>query len=549
MEYSDLIRDFLDDADGHIKAFDSSLMSLEKNGLNKDIIMGVLGSLHTLKGNAGMMGYESLKNYIHQVEEILKQIGEETLELDPVLDMLLNSSNVLRNSLQAIGNDPSANPDLTEETLGIQMQLEGAAGGCGKQVVDISTYLGARTKTIKVDFKRLDDLLNLVGELVIFKTRLNQIETQLRGELTNKSLGRELNAGLELMGKTIGGLQEGIMRARMLPVSHVFGKFPRMVRDLSKSQGKEIQLFFEGEDTELDKTVIDELEEPLLHIIRNAIDHGIEVPKDRVMKGKDHKGSIVLSAAQESNFVIIRVKDDGKGINFDEVREAGVRKGLIQPDDPFDKDSILSLIFAAGFTTKEEASDISGRGIGLDVVSRNISKLNGQVIVDSSPQKGTTFTIKLPLSLAIIPALMAEAGGEVYAIPMSAVDESIKVREEDIHVINNREVIQFREKVMPVVRLDDFFGLDRKKRRRFYLIVLGKADKRLAIAVDRLRGQQEIVIKPLDDTFGKSYGIAGASILGDGRIVLIIDVMSFWNKGQALGHRGPGTATGGVDNV
>jgi two-component system chemotaxis sensor kinase CheA len=321
------------------------------------------------------------------------------------------------------------------------------------------------------------------------------------------------------------------MRVRMLPVSHVFNKFPRMVRDISKSQGKDTRLVFEGEDTELDKTVIDELEEPLLHIIRNAIDHGIETPDERVIKGKERKGTLKLSAVQESNYVIIRVTDDGRGINFENVREMGISKGLIKADDALDKEGIVSLLFSAGFTTKQEATDISGRGIGLDVVNKNISKLNGQVTVDSFPGKGTTLTIKLPLSLAIIPALMAESGGEVYAIPMSAVDESIKVREEDIHVINNREVIRFRERVLPVVRLDEFFGLDRKKNKRFYLVIIGKSDKRIAVAVDRLRGQQEIVIKPLDDTFGKSYGIAGASILGDGRIVLIIDVMSFW-KGR-----------------
>jgi two-component system chemotaxis sensor kinase CheA len=331
------------------------------------------------------------------------------------------------------------------------------------------------------------------------------------------------------MGKTISGLQEGIMRARMLPVSHVFNKFPRMVRDLSKSQGKDIRLVFEGEDTELDKTVIDELEEPLLHIIRNAIDHGIEIRKERIEKGKPHQGRIKLSASQESNYVIIKIEDDGKGIDYEHVRESAVQKGLLKAEDPFDKESILALIFSPGFSTNQVATDVSGRGIGLDVVNKNISRLNGHIIVESIAGKGTAFTIKLPLSLAIIPALMAEAADEVYAIPMSAVDESIKVREEDIHIINNHEVIRFRERVIPVVRLADFFGLERRKKNKFYLVILGRADKRLAIAVDRLKGQQEIVIKPLDETFGKSYGIAGASILGDGRIVLIADVMAFWN--------------------
>ena len=533
MEYSELIKDYLDDADTHLKAFDHALLSLEKHGLNKEVVLNALGSLHTLKGNSGMMGFESFKTYIHQVEEVLKRVNDNGLELGQAMDVLFDSANIIRNALQGIAKGPSVHPDLTEHIFSLKKKLEGESTVSGKEHVDLASYLGTKTDTIKVDFKRLDDLLNLVGELVIFKTRLNQIETDIRETIGNKSLSKELDEGLELMGKTISGLQEGIMRARMLPVSHVFNKFPRMVRDLSTSQGKDVRLVFEGEDTELDKTVIDELDEPLLHIIRNAIDHGIETPQERISAGKAHQGRIKLSAGQESNYVIIKIEDDGKGIDYERVRESAVQKGLIKAEDPFDKESILALIFSPGFSTKQEATDVSGRGIGLDVVNKNIAKLNGQIIVKSTVGKGTAFTIKLPLSLAIIPALMAEAGEEVYAIPMSAVDESIKVREEDIHIINNHEVIRFRERVIPVVRLDDFFGLERKKMKRFYLVILGRADKRLAIAVDRLKGQQEIVIKPLDETFGKSYGIAGASILGDGRIVLIADVMAFWNAGDS----------------
>ena len=229
--------------------------------------------------------------------------------------------------------------------------------------------------------------------------------------------------------------------------------------------------------------------------------------------------------------MMIRVSDDGKGVDVGRVREKAVEKGLITPDERgAEADGIVPFIFSPGFSTKEEATDLSGRGIGLDVVSRNIAKLNGQVAVQSAEGKGTTFTIKLPLSLAIIPALMTETCGEIYAIPLSSVDESIKVKEEDIHIINNREVIRFREKVMPVVRLGDFFGLEGSRQKKLYLVIVGRAEKSLALAVDRLRGQQEIVIKPLDETFGKSEGIAGASILGNGKIVLIVDVMSLWNN-------------------
>ncbi|MDP2277147.1 MAG: Hpt domain-containing protein, partial [Nitrospirota bacterium] len=271
MDYTALIKDYLDDANGHLNAFDESLMLLEKNGTDSDIILKTLGSLHTLKGNSGMMGFESLKIYIHQIEELFKKVNDNELKLSGVLDGLLDSANVIRNALRQIEKNPSVNPDLTENILSLQQLQEGSgSNGQEKQSVELSSYLGTKTDTIRVDFKRLDDLLNLVGEMVIFKTRLNQIESRIKGVINDKSLARDLNEGLEFMGKTISGLQEGIMKARMLPVSHAFNKFSRMVRDIAKSQGKEIHLSFEGEDTELDKTVIDELGEPLLHIIRNA---------------------------------------------------------------------------------------------------------------------------------------------------------------------------------------------------------------------------------------------------------------------------------------
>lgn len=524
MEYGELIKDYLDDAEGHLGAFDNGLLSLESTGHDSSLVVSILGSLHTLKGNSGMMGFQSLKTYIHHIEEILKKVSEEGLELEKVLDSLLHSANVIRNTLQAIGSTGGLAPDLTDEIL--KLQDNGKTLGAGRRVSDISVYLGAKTDTIRVDFKRLDDLLNLAGEMLICKTRLNRIEALVSSDKENRPLARELRDGLESMGRTVAGLQEGIMRVRMLPVRHVFQKFRRMVRDLAKAQDKEIALVLRGEDTEIDKTIVDELEEPVMHLIRNAVDHGIESPRERIASGKDRQGVITLSAVQESNYVSIEVRDDGRGLNPEEIREAAVRKGLVDPAEMLDRSAALGLIFSPGFTTKKEATDISGRGIGLDVVSKNIVKLNGHVSVESAGE-GTAFTLKLPLSLAIITALMAEAAGETYAIPMSAVSESVKVDPREIHVINNHEVIRFREKVLPVVRLGEVFGLEKKENGRLYLVVIGKAEKSIALAVDRLRGKQEIVIKPLDETFGKSYGISGASILGDGRIVLIVDVMTF----------------------
>lgn len=549
MDFSDLIKDYLDDAGAHLSAFDEALLSLESGGLDHDLIRNTLGSLHTLKGNSGMMGFENLKAFVHQIESILKGLSEGKIEAGKVMDVLLDSANTIRGALVSI-EKTSTEPNMTEGIMRLKRAAEGNGDGAGKAEranVSLSSYLGSKTDTIKVDFKRLDNLLNLVGELVIYKTRMTQIEGRIKPVLNDKPLNRELNEGLQLVGKTVSQLQEGIMKIRMLPVRVVFTRFTRMARDIAREQNKDVAISFYGEDTELDKTVIDELGEPLLHIIRNSVDHGIEPPEERLKRGKSPSGRIILSASQESNYVIIKVQDDGRGIDPEKIRKRAVEKGLISADEPITRQECLSLIFAPGFTTKDETSDVSGRGIGLDVVSRNISKLNGQATVESVPGKGSVFTIKLPLSLAIIPALMAETAGEVFAIPMSAVEESVKVKESDLHFVNNREVMRLREQVLPVVRLDKFFNLEsgRKRQKRFYLVVLRKADKKLAVAVDRLRGQQEIVIKPLDDTLGKSEGIVGASILGDGKIVLIIDALAFWDKGLRQGIEDKAEGEGG----
>jgi two-component system, chemotaxis family, sensor kinase CheA len=530
MDFAELMKDFCDDADGHLIAIDNALLSLERNGYDRDLMLGIMGALHTLKGNSGMMGFESLKNYLHCVEEMLKKADDNEGQLGAVLDLLFKSTNVVRKALSAAVGKPGLIPDLTEEIHELKTEGGENEAGARRDAFDPSSYLGTRTDTIKVDFKRLDELLSLAGELVIYKTRLNQMEGRLRGSIQDRSVARELKEGMEFMGKTISGLRDGIMRMRMLPLMHAFNKFPKMVRDIAKSQGKEVRLIFEGENTEVDKTIVDEIEEPLMHLIRNAIDHGIETPQERLKKGKNRCGEIAVIAAVESNYLIIGVRDDGRGISAADVRKAGIEKGLIREDDPVERERLLNLIFSAGFTTKAEAGDISGRGVGLHVVARNIARSNGRITVDGVPEKYTVFTMNLPLNLAIIPALMADVGGEVYAIPMSEVDESIKVEEEEIHVINNREVIRFRERVVPVVRLSDFFGIEKAGKKKVYMVILGREERSLALAVDGIRGKQDIVIKPLDDTFGKSRGIAGASILGNGRLVLIIDVTSFMNK-------------------
>lgn len=551
--FEELIKDFIDDAKGRIDPLERAILEIERDigsgVIDSHLINNLLGSLHTLKGNSGMMGYESLKTYIHRIEEILKGLLDGRYKLnETLLEILFEGISTLKDAIWRIEEDPKISPDLTtamSKLTGLTNSVLQTQDQRPKIQDEILKYLGTKSNTIRVDFERLDTLLNIVGELVIYKTRLIQAENKIKEMVKDKVFKREFNEITQCIGNTVSELQEGIMKVRMLPVRHVFDRFPRMVRDMAKAQGKEIELYLEGSETELDKTVIDVLGEPLLHIVRNAIDHGIEKPEERLKKGKNPKGIIRIQASQESNYILIKVMDDGRGIDKEKVKQKALEKGMIslesRPQTPgsesFDKSQVLdiySLIFTPGFSTSENVTEVSGRGIGLDVVKKNISSLNGTITVESTEGKGTTFTIKLPLTLAIIPALMVEASKETFAIPMTSVEESIKVKNTDIHWINNREVIKHRDSVLPLIRLEGFFGFKEGQggigSKRFYVVIVGRAERKVGIAVDRLKGQQEIVIKGLDDSLGRPRGIAGATILGDGRVVLILDITAFWEK-------------------
>jgi two-component system chemotaxis sensor kinase CheA len=431
---------------------------------------------------------------------------------------------VLRAELKRLAEEPGHVPELSHEQAALGALSKGARPSAPAATWELSAYLGGRTDTIRVKFRRLDELLNLVGELVILRTRLNHAEEALRNTY-GKAATQELQETLEQVERTVGELQEGIMRARMLPIGHVFGKLRRVVRDLS--QEKKVRLVLRGEGTELDKTVVDELGEPLLHLVRNALDHGIEPPQERRLRGKPQEGLLEVSAVQESSYVLIQVRDDGRGLQPERIKARAVEAGILDPEEQPDEQRLLELLFAPGFSTRTEATEVSGRGVGLHVVRRNIQRLGGHVDVESTPGQGSTFTIKLPLSLAIIPALMVEAAGQDFALPLSAVQETLRLRAQDIHVINGQEVLDYRLGVLPVVRLSRFLNLSETKEPR-YLVLLGRAQQRLALAVDALKGQQDIVIKPLEGT--PAYGISGASILGDGRVVLIVDVLALWQK-------------------
>ncbi|MDR1247774.1 MAG: chemotaxis protein CheA, partial [Treponema sp.] len=329
-----------------------------------------------------------------------------------------------------------------------------------------------------------------------------------------------------------GELQEGVMRIRMVPISQIFSRFPRLVRDLSKSLNKKINLVIEGEETELDKSVIDDLLDPIMHSVRNSIDHGIESLEERKAAGKPEEGMVLLKATNEGNMIVIEISDDGKGIDVEAVKAKAVERGLISPNKLLNDVEAFNLIFEPGFSTARTITSISGRGVGLDVVRRSIEKLNGTVTVSSEKGKGTKFLIKLPLTLAIIQGLLVRVGEEIYSIPITSVIESLRVKPEEIKMIDNYEVFNIRNDVVSLLRLNRLFGIRTEERTDFnFIVIVGTAEKKMGFMVDSLIGEEDVVIKPLRDQYTNSPGIAGASILGDGSVSLIIDVSQLLDLG------------------
>lgn len=376
-------------------------------------------------------------------------------------------------------------------------------------------------QSVRVDIEKLDSLLNLVGELVVNKARLEQIGT------THKLT--ELVETIEQMDRVTTDLQSVVMKVRMVPVGQVFNRFPRMVRDLSKELDKEINLTVEGEETELDRTVIDEIGDPLVHLIRNSIDHGVEHPQDRVKKGKNPIGEVGLIARHEGNNVIIIVEDDGKGINADVIKRKAVEKGMITQEeaDKMDDNEAVRLVFMAGFSTAEVVTDVSGRGVGMDVVKNKIESLGGLIDVETKIDEGSKFKIRLPLTLAIIQALLVRVQQEIYAIPLGSIDSTINITQNDIKTVQNKEVILLRGQIIPIVRLVDALNVPRTEEEaaeEMFAVVVHMGDQKAGIIVDNLVGQQEIVIKTMGKLLAGIKVIAGATILGNGQVALILDV-------------------------
>lgn len=385
-------------------------------------------------------------------------------------------------------------------------------------------------QSVRIDVERLDALMNMVGELAIDRTRISQISRTLQSRHEEDPLVHALGETAAHIEKVVDELQESMMQTRMLPIGLLFGKFPRLVRDLARSMGKRVDLLVEGEETEIDRSVIEKIKDPLVHLIRNAVDHGIEPPEERRAAGKGETGLIVLAAYHQQGQIVITLEDDGRGIDCRKVLEAAVRKGLLSAEaaERLSDSEALDLIFQPGFSTAAKTTEVSGRGVGMDVVRRHIEALNGLIEVSTHVGRGTRFTLRLPLTLATFRGLLVEAAKTVYAIPLSYVQEAVRPEAGAISTILGRPVMNLRGQVMPLLRLSSVCrigqGEEDPQGEVEHVVVVNAGDRPVAIAVDALREQQEIVVKPLGSHLGQTRGVAGASILGDGQVVLILDV-------------------------
>ena len=407
-----------------------------------------------------------------------------------------------------------------------------------KAAAPVKKAPAAVEQTIRVDVKRLDHLMNLIGELVLAKNRLIKINDDVEERYEGEEFLEELNQVVSIVSLVTTDLQIAVMKTRMLPVGKVFNKFPRMIRDLTRELNKKIELEISGEDTELDKSIVEEIGDPLVHIIRNSCDHGVEMPEDRVAKGKEETGVITLKAYNEGNQIVIQIDDDGKGLDAEMLKNKSLEKGLItekEADMMSDKEA-FALIFKPGFSTAASVTNVSGRGVGMDVVKTNIEKLNGIIDIDSEIGVGTSMKLKIPLTLAIIQALLVGVQEEHYAIPLASVLETVRISKDEIYTVEGRSVMRLRDDVLSLVHIGDIFEVERilDASEHAYVVVLGLGTSKLGLIVDTLVGQEEIVIKSLGEYLKGIEGIAGATIRGDGGVTLIVDVVALMQMAKGV---------------
>lgn len=476
---------------------------------------------------------------IHAVRWLIATQEVEPLVLEQAVAGLMDVHSVRVEAVQPSQPEAETAAALEQEQDNADM-LPGFAGGGAEEAVDKPQQSKASMKqqTIRVNVERLENVLDLLGELVIDQTRLKQAIQTLHQAHGYSETMDDLDEISDHLSRLIGSLQENVLKVRMLPIEQLFSRFPRMVRDLAQTLNKNVDLQMVGGDTELDRTLIEEVGDPMIHLIRNAVDHGIEMPEERLKSGKPEQGIVRISAAHEDNQVVVVVEDDGGGIDTNKLRKSAVAKGVITVEEAalLDEHKALRLIFHPGFSTASQLSDVSGRGVGMDIVRTDIERLGGIIDIDTTVGVGTKFTIRLPLTLAITTGLLVKASDQTFILPMSAVVEIIRVDTSTLKMIKGSPVIKIRNQIVPFVWLHEMFGYSRTEggSEKIPVVMIGRAEQRLAIAVDQLLGNQEVVIKTLGSYVGKVDGISGATILGNGRIALILEIGGLMKKASGI---------------
>ncbi len=592
-EDQELLEGFLAETTELLEKLDDDLITLEKSPEDAELMNRIFRSIHTVKGASSFLGFDMLVKVTHKTEDVLNRLRKGELFLNPeIMDVILEAVDLVKTLVADIkGGDiverdlegtiskliPFLSENATEATVlapsAAQKEKSATAPPAPESAAQPAPEAApqeavapaaaatapvvqpkpqqvkepqkpapkgedlADNSTVRVDVKRLDDLMNQVGELVLERNRMIQLHSDYQTGLDPTGFGDDFGKLSKRLNFVTSELQMQVLKMRMLPVEKVFKKFPRIVRNLARDLGKEVDLVIIGEETELDRSVVDEIGDPLIHLIRNALDHGLETPDERLASGKDRTGTVVLSAAHEGNQIVISIKDNGRGIDPEKISKKALEKGLVTEEAlaSMGNREILDLLFLPGFSTKEQTTDLSGRGVGMDVVRTNIRKLNGIIEIKNDVGHGTEFILKLPLTLAIIQSLLVEVEKEVYSIPLASVIETMRVSKSEFHMIGGQEVLKLRDSVLPLLRLQQTFSCQEvyTDRDTCYVVIVGVAEKRIGLIVTRLLGQQEVAIKSLGKFLANLPGIGGSTIMGDGRVALIVDPIGLIGGGAA----------------
>ncbi len=560
-EMQEIVESFIIESNELIEQLGPDLLTLEKNPTDNELQNTIFRAVHTIKGTSSFLGFEDIMMLAHEYEEVLNKIRKGDLSVNSsIMDVMFEAYDHLKILIEKIKNSD----DSPLELAGIIEKLKAISENSGesetnneksqqsKPILSESVEMNdspAETvsqkkstgTTIRVDVTRLDAIMDLVGELVLGRNRLSLVTEHLNEQIEGDQVEKDLSESYSQIDFITTELQMAVMKARMVPLTKVFNKLPRLVRDLERETGKKVELEILGAENELDKTIVEELNDPLVHILRNAIDHGIETPEERKAAGKEETGVVTVKAEQQGNNTVIAIEDDGKGLDADKLKKKAIEKKLITEEQAqnMTEKEIFQLIFIPGFSTARKVTSVSGRGVGMDVVRTNIQKLKGLIDIESSLGNGSTFIIKLPITLAIIQGLLTKSGNEIFAIPLSSIVEVLRIRKSNIKTIDGHAVIRLRDTVLSLVHLSHIFNVTSNGRRKewMYVVVIGLAEMRVGIVVDALLGQREVVIKSFGEYLGNVPGLAGSTILGDGSVIMIIDVgqlMEICVSGQSI---------------